>query len=399
MVKAIRLCGLMLTLLLMTGSMQGTLLAAQKAQPIESSRTEKSTVGTEQAQSGQKAAPAGQKAVPAGQKTAPTGQKAAPADQKAAPAGQDIKAVFEKKVEELEKEYGVMKAGEQPCKVDAKEFFTSMEPPFDEKSDGGILFSDIRDYDHDSIPELLVVHRKRGTASLMQEGTAFDSEMYEYFFEMYEADGNECQRSAATSICVFDVLNWSINFKNLTVFLNETEQAVDICVETFISQQDHPSDTALVRMRYKGGQFTDVGAVRYGYWYSENGVRCMEPVSEEALNYLSDIFPSEETFWKDLASTESEKDERYVKAMDKSMQALGLKIVKTRQDIIEESDASEMDDAQMARMNASFDAISAMDCYEAVDGRMTMLAFLHEYVVSEMDDKGMITVNRTLDVE
>ena len=66
---------------------------------------------------------------------------------------------------------------------------------------------------------------------------------------------------------------------------------------------------------------------------------------------------------------------------------------------MEESDASELDDAQMARMNATFDAISAMDCYEPIDGTMTMLAFLHEYVESDMDDNGMVPINRTLDVE
>ena len=370
MEKRLRLCSLLLVVVLTAGFTAGTVFAAQSAKQ-RNIKTDETSIRIE----------------------------AADAQKDAAAVRIDPAAVFEKKVDELEKQYGVIKVGSQPCKVDAKEFFTSMETPFDEKTDGGILLTDIRDYDLDGVPELLTVRRERGTASLMQEGTAFDSEMYEYFFEMYEADGSECQCSANTSICVFDVLNWSINFKNITVFLNETEKAVDICAETFISQQDHPSDTALIRMRYDGGEFVDMDAVRYGFWYCENGVRCMAPVSEEAMNYLSDMFPSEETFWKDLASTESEKDEKYLKALNDSMMALGFKIVKTREEIMEESDASETDDIQIARMNAAFDAISAMDCYEPVDGTMTMLAFLHEYVDSEMDDNGMVTVNRTLDVE
>ena len=368
--KRLRLCSMLLVLVLTAASSAGTVFAAQNAQQ-RNTKTEDTAVRIEPAD----------------------------ADKDAAAVRIDPVSVLEKKVEELEKEYGVLKAGPQPCKVDAKEFFTSMETPFDEKTDGGILLTDIRDYDLDGIPELLMVRRERGTASLMQEGTAFDSEMYEYFFEMYEADGSECQCTANTSIRVFDVLNWSINFKNITVFLDETEKSVDICAETFISQQDHPSDTALMRMRYNGGEFVDMGAVRYGFWYRENGVRCMVPVSEEAMNYISDMFPSEETFWKDLASTESEKDEKYLKAMNDSMKALGFKVIKTREEIMEESDASELDDAQMARMNAAFDAISAMDCYEPIDGTMTMLAFLHEYVESDMDDNGMVTINRTLDVE
>lgn len=367
--KGRRLFVLLLGLILMTGSVQGTVFAAQKVQPKEIIGTDVTDLEKNGAASAEK-------------KTA---------------AGKDPVTVFQNKVKELEKQYGVIKAGVQPFKQDAKEFYTSMESPFEEKTDGGILFTDVRDYDLDRTPELLVVRRERGKASLMQEGAVFDSDMYEYFFEMYEADGSQCDCAANTSICVFDVINWSINFKNITVFLHETGKAVDLCVETFISQQDHPSDTALVRMRYNGTEFTDMNAIRYGFWYRENGVRCMRPVSEEALNYLSDMFPSEETFWKDAASTESEDDAQYIKAMGEGMKALGLKIVKSRQDIIEGSYPSEMDDAQMAKMNAAFDAISAMDCYAPIDGTMTMMAFLHEYVDSNMDDNGMVTINRTLE--
>lgn len=369
--KGRRLFVLLLVLILTLGSMQIAVFAAQTAQPKKNIRTD--VTGTGKAE----AASAG----------------------KAGAAGNDSLTVLQNKVKELEKQYGVMKKGLQPFKQDAKEFFTSMESPFDPKTDGGILFTDIRDYDLDSAPELLMVRRERGTASLMEEGAVFDSEMYEYFFEMYEADGSHCDCSASSSVCVFDVINWSINFKSITVFLHETGKSVDICAETFISQQDHPSDTALVRMRYNGSEFTDFSAVRYGFWYRENGVRCMIPVSEEALNYLSDMFPSEETFWKDLAAVESEEDQNYVKAMDDSMKALGFKIVKTRQDIIEENAAAEIDDAQMAKMNAAFDAISAMNCYAPLDGTMTMMAFLHEYVESDMDDNGMATINRTLETK
>ena len=351
------MCSLMLVMLLIACTMQAAVFGAQKTQQNDKAKTESSVSGT------------------------------------------DAAALFRKESDQLVKKYGLMKAGKQQIKVDAGEFYSDMKPPFDAGTDGGMLFSDIRDYDLDGAQELLTMRRIRDTGSLMEDGTAFETDMYKYIFEMYELADNKPKLSASHSICVYDVLNWSINFKNITVFLHETDQFVDICAETFISQQDHPSDTAMVRLRYNGNGFTNEDGIRFGYWYSEKGVRCMKPLSAEALNYLSNMFPSEESFWTDVVSTDDEKDEKFLKARDEGVKALGFKVLKTRQDIMDQNDISAMSDDELAALDAQFSAISAMDCYTPVTGSMTKLVFLHEYIERELDDKGNAVINRTLDTE
>ena len=86
-------CSMLLALILASGSLSGTVFAAQNAQQMNT-KTEDTAVRIESAD----------------------------ANQDAAAVRIDPETVFEKKVEELEKEYGVLKAGPQPCKVDAKEF-------------------------------------------------------------------------------------------------------------------------------------------------------------------------------------------------------------------------------------------------------------------------------------
>ena len=223
--------------------------------------------------------------------------------------------------------------------------------------------------------------------------------MYKYIFDMFEMKDGQCTHADSRTIGVFDVLNWSINYKCISVFLHETDRFVDICTETFISQQDHPSDTALVRIRYNGTVFSDDNGIRFGYWYSENGVRCMKPVSEAALNYLSDMFPSEETFWADLVSTDSEQDRKFTEARDQRLEALGFKLFETRQDFLDAYDPSEMNDAELSMMDAEFSAITALDCYAPVSGSMTMMAFVNEQVQREMDENGMTVIVRSVDKE
>lgn len=409
MKKAKRLCSLLLAVMLIFCSMQAAVFAAQKTEQKEGTKAE-STAKSGSAEAQKEAAAKSGSAEAKKEAAAKTGsaevktdssaaKKEAAAKQAASAAQKEAAAIFEKKVKELEKQYGVMKAGKQAFKADAKEFYTSMESPIEARTDGGILFTDIRDYDLDGAPELLILRRARDMGALVENGEAFESDMYEYVFDMYEVSDKNCELAASHSICVFDVINWSINFKSITVFLHETDKFVDIFAETFISQQDHPSDTAVVRIRYNGDEFADENGIRFGYWYSEKGVRCMRPVSEAALNYLSDMFPSEETFWKDIVRTESETDQKYLQARNERMQKLGFKIVQTRQDIIEKTDMSEMNDAELAKMDAKFSAISAMDCYAPVGGSMTKLAFLHEYIEREMDQDGNAIINRTLDTE
>ena len=350
-------CSFLLVMMLIACTMQAAVFGAQKAQQNDKAKAESSISGT------------------------------------------DAAALFRKESDQLVKKYGVMKAGTQQIKADAGEFYSDMKPPFDAAKDGGMIFSDIRDYDLDGAQELLTLRRIRDTGSLMEEGTSFESDMYKYIFEMYELADNKPKLSASHAICVYDVLNWSINFKSITVFLHETDQFTDIFAETFISQQDHPSDTAMVRLRYNGNEFTNEDGIRFGYWYSEKGVRCMKPLSADALNYLSNMFPSEETFWTDVVSTDDEKDETFLKARDEGVQALGFKVQQTRQDIMDQNDISSMSEDELAVLDAQFSAISAMDCYAPVTGSMTRLAFLHEYIERELDDKGNAVINRTLDTE
>ena len=193
-------------------------------------------------------------------------------------AASDAAKIFDARVKELEKQYGVLKEGASEFKADPKNFYTSSESPIDEKNDCGILFTDVRDYDKDGAQELLSLRRVRGSVVVKSEEMDLETEKYDYIFEMYEASGGKCNLAASKTVSVFDVLNWSIYGKNISVFLHETDGAVDICTETFINQQDHPSDTALVLFRYDGKAFSAGDGIRFGDWYQEHGVRCMKPV-------------------------------------------------------------------------------------------------------------------------
>lgn len=314
-------------------------------------------------------------------------------------AAQDGAALLTAKAEQLKGQYGVLQEGEQVVKVDSKEYYTSMMYPFDEKTDGGIIFTDIRDYDRDGAPELLAVRRNLSTGSIVYDDAAYDEELYEYTYEMYEAEGGECVLAASRNIDVYDVMNWSINFKSLTVFLHETDQYTDIFTETFISQQDHPSDTGLVRLRYNGKDFAEEDGIRTGFWYTEDGVRCMQPVSAEALHYLSDNFPTEDRFWTDLVTADTEEDETFIKVRDEKLGQLGLKLVKTRQDFTDSYSVEEMNDEQLAQMDIDFAAISAIDCYMPAGGTETRLAFITEYTDRLMDEDGMTNINRLVSLE
>lgn len=313
--------------------------------------------------------------------------------------GTDADRVFDSKIRELEKQYGVIKAGTEPVSVNTEDFFSDTKTPYGNQSDEGILFSEIRDFDRDGAKELLTLCRKRGTVTLTEDDYTYDEDRYEYHFDMYEAENGKCTLAASRMIGVFDIIDWSINFKSISVFLLETDKTTDICAETFISQQDHPSDTALVRFRYNGKEFTADNGVRFGYWYHENGARCMKPVSADALQYLSVIHPSEKTFWTDIVSTDSENDERFTGALKERLNALGFSLVKTRQEIIDEYYTEEMEEADFVEMDNKFSAISALDCYAPAKGRMTMLAHVHEHVEREMDDSGMVTIIRVIDSE
>lgn len=341
-----RLLGLMLAVVLAAGTLQGTVCASQK----ESART-------------------------------------------------DAAAVFGNKVKELEKKYGVLKEGRETIRIDTKEYFTSMESPFEADKDGGMLFAYVHDFDLDGADELLTLRRERGTASLIQDGTPFDSDMYKYIFDMFEMKDGQCTHADSRTIGVFDVLNWSINYKCISVFLHETDRFVDICTETFISQQDHPSDTGLVRLRYNGKDFAEEDGIRTGFWYTEDGVRCMQPVSAEALHYLSDNFPTEDRFWTDLVTADTEEDETFIKVRDEKLGQLGLKLVKTRQDFTDSYSVEEMNDEQLAQMDIDFAAISAIDCYMPAGGTETRLAFITEYTDRLMDEDGMTNINRLVSLE
>ena len=102
-----RLLGLMLAVVLAAGTLQGTVCASQK----ESART-------------------------------------------------DAAAVFGNKVKELEKKYGVLKEGRETIRIDTKEYFTSMESPFEADKDGGMLFAYVHDFDLDGADELLTLRRR-----------------------------------------------------------------------------------------------------------------------------------------------------------------------------------------------------------------------------------------------
>ena len=313
-------------------------------------------------------------------------------------AASDAAKIFDARVKELEKQYGVLKEGASEFKADPKNFYTSSESPI--------------------VQELLSLRRVRGSVVVKSEEMDLETEKYDYIFEMYEASGGKCNLAASKTVSVFDVLNWSIYGKNISVFIHETDGAVDICTETFINQQDHPSDTALVLFRYDGKAFSAGDGIRFGDWYQEHGVRCMKPVSEEALGYLSDLFPSEEGCWEDVVSADSTTDEAYLKARDGGMKALGFIDVKSRDEIMEASDpdeayqtidesivdepgmeAIELNEADTDARQAKMIGISALECYKPEKGTMTRLVFVSEYVKIEMSDDGMVQIERNVSKE
>ena len=84
-------------------------------------------------------------------------------------AASDAAKIFDARVKELEKQFGVLKEGASEFKADPKNFYTSSESPIDEKNDCGILFTDVRDYDKDGVQELLSLRRVRGSVVVKSE--------------------------------------------------------------------------------------------------------------------------------------------------------------------------------------------------------------------------------------
>ena len=144
----------------------------------------------------------------------------------------------------------------------------------------------------------------------------------------------------------------------------------------------------------------------------------MKPVSEEALGYLSDLFPSDEGCWEDVVSADSTTDEAYLKARDGGMKALGFIDVKSRDEIMEASDpdeayqtidesivdepgmeAIELNEADTDARQAKMIGISALECYKPEKGTMTRLVFVSEYVKIEMSDDGMVQIERNVSKE
>ena len=72
--------------------------------------------------------------------------------------------ILSEKASELENEYGSMSEDHfSYVDVDYDDFMNGQVPLEDRKYDEGLLLTDIYDYDHDNVPELLSIRRETGT--------------------------------------------------------------------------------------------------------------------------------------------------------------------------------------------------------------------------------------------
>lgn len=222
--------------------------------------------------------------------------------------GDDVINVFSGKITSIVQKYGVMKRRLFTANIDTQKYYSSGEPISEITFGEGVLLTDIFDYDMDGSPELLSVRRENGQINIHQGDNVVEANQSEYIFEIYEANGKECELADNVKIGVFDLFNWSVNSENMSVFRHETDDYIDLCVETYICQQEHPDDTSLVKLNYDDGKISLKGGVRFGEWPIESGVMCLEPASDKAINYLSIMFPSELTYWNPLISISTPDD-------------------------------------------------------------------------------------------
>ena len=304
--------------------------------------------------------------------------------------------VFKEKITAIIRKYGVMKRGAFTAGIDTQKYYSSGEPISETAFGEGVLLIDIFDYDMDGSPELLSVRRENGRIDVNQGDNVVEANRSEYIFEIFESNGKECEMADSVKVGVFDLFNWSVNFENMSVFRLEADDSIDLCVETYICQQDHPDDTSLVKLSFGDGKLSLKGGVRFGEWPMESGVVCLEPASDKAIDYLSIMFPSELTYWRPLVST-STPDDFYLSVRKEKVEELNLELLQTRKDIEDVYNRSEMEEEDYNEMHAELARVNAADCYAPQNGSIIMMAFVNEYAAPQTD-KDLVLIERSVEV-
>ena len=309
----------------------------------------------------------------------------------------DLNAIFENKIQEIEDEYGRVTAGENIKKYDSERYYSQVLSAEETAFDEGVVFTDILDYDKDGVSELLSIRRQNGNVEINEGDRVIHQERSEYVFEIYEATQDDCSLSDSITVGVFDIMNWSINRSNMSIFRHETDNNVDICVETYICQQDHPDDTSLIILRYENEKISLVDGIRFGYWFGENSVLCLEPASEKAIDFLSFFFPSTQTGWEVIVRS-NDFNENYISKRKEKLKEMGYDLLQTRLDVENEYNKSEMDGNDYNEMNSALSNISAANCYSPKEGSLSMMAFLVEYHGNSEGADGQIGIVQSISI-
>lgn len=353
----------------------------------------------------------------------------------------DARTLLTEKIKALGAEYGFMAVGSASFEAETLMGGSVLLPEKIKKQEAGILLTNIADYDRDGNPELLVVRRQPGCANVDYTSLITARDRNDYIFEMYEAGDQTCTASARMTIGVFDVYDLFVSSSSTTIFLHEKEDGTDICMETHISGQDHPGDTALVRFQYRSGYFRDLSGLRYGGMYAgEGSIQYMEPESLQAYGYLSTLNPSANG-WKTVAAADDYSDETFSTALKKGLESFGFSLKGTRNDIrnslredkpdeitaaaettVDEATANEATADEATPDEATADeatareatpdeaaaeadkmyAITAADCYAPLDGSLSLLAFTETHLADTKGSKAgcyKYQINRTVSGE
>ena len=358
----------------------------------------------------------------------------------------DARTLLTEKIKALGAEYGFMAVGSTSFEAETLMGGSVLLPEKIKKQEAGILLTNIADYDRDGNPELLVVRRQPGCANVDYTSLITARDRNDYIFEMYEAGDQTCTASARMTIGVFDVYDLFVSSSSTTIFLHEKEDGTDICMETHISGQDHPGDTALVRFQYRSGYFRDLSGLRYGGMYAgEGSIQYMEPESLQAYGYLSTLNPSANG-WKTVTAADDYSDETFSTALKKGLESFGFSLKGTRNDIrnslredkpdeitaaaettVDEATANEAtadkstanedtpDEATADEATAreatpdeaaaeadKMYAITAADCYAPLDGSLSLLAFTETHLADTKGSKAgcyKYQINRTVSGE
>lgn len=404
---------------------------AATASPETDSAAQNAATAGQAADIAATAAPESDSAAQNGATAATSGQAADIADTAATAipaelAITDARTLLTEKIKALGAEYGFMAVGSTSFEAETLMDGSVLLPEKIKNQETGILLTNIADYDRDGNPELLVVRRQPSCANVDYTSLITARDRNDYIFEMYEAGDQTCTASARMTIGVFDVYDLFVSSSSTTIFLHEKEDGTDICMETHISGQDHPGDTALVRFQYRSGYFRDLSGLRYGGMYAgEGSIQYMEPESLQAYGYLSTLNPSANG-WKTVAAADDYSDETFSTALKKGLESFGFSLKGTRNDIrnslredkpdeitaaaettVDEATANEATANEATADEAAAEAdkmyaITAADCYAPLDGSLSLLAFTETHLADTKGSKPgfyKYQINRTVSGE